>query len=65
MRRKLTAALLTAAMAISLPACGGSGDTASAGASTGETASVTGGRNNNRFRKRSSPGCNVSRLCTV
>ena len=41
MRRKLTAALLTAAMAISLTACGGSGDTASAGASTGETASVT------------------------
>ena len=39
MRRKLTAALLTAAMAISLTACGGSGDTASA--STGETASVT------------------------
>ena len=39
MRRKLTAALLTAA--ISLTACGGSGDTASAGASTGETASVT------------------------
>ena len=38
MRRKLTAALLTAAMAISLTACGGSGDTASAGASTGETA---------------------------
>ena len=38
MRRKLTAALLTAAMAISLTACG---DTASAGASTGETASVT------------------------
>ena len=38
MRRKLTAALLTAAMAISLTACGGSGDTAS---STGETASVT------------------------
>jgi putative lysine transport system substrate-binding protein len=38
MRRKLTAALLTAAMAISLTACGGS---ASAGASTGETASVT------------------------
>ena len=37
MRRKLTAALLTAAMAISLTACGGSGDTASAG----ETASVT------------------------
>ena len=35
MRRKLTAALLTAAMAISLTACGGSGDTASAGASTG------------------------------
>ena len=31
MRRKLTAALLTAAMAISLTACGGSGDTASAG----------------------------------
>lgn len=28
MRRKLTAALLTAAMAISLTACGGSGDTA-------------------------------------
>ena len=41
MRRKLTAALLTAAMAISLTACGGSGDTASAGAFTGETASVT------------------------
>ena len=41
MRRKLTVALLTAAMAISLTACGGSGDTASAGASTGETASVT------------------------
>ena len=41
MRRKLTAALLTAAMAISLTACGGSGDTASAGAPTGETASVT------------------------
>ena len=41
MRRKLTAALLTAAMAISLTACGGSGDTASARASTGETASVT------------------------
>ena len=37
MRRKLTAALLTAAMAISLTACGGSGDTASAGASTGVT----------------------------
>ena len=34
MRRKLTAALLTAEMAISLTACGGSGD-------TGETASVT------------------------
>ena len=34
MRRKLTAALLTAAMAISLTACGGSGDTASAGASS-------------------------------
>ena len=65
MRRKLTAALLTAAMAISLTACGGSGDTASAGASTGETASVTEAGNNNRFRKRSSPGCNVSRLCTV
>ena len=32
---------MTAAMAISLTACGGSGDTASAGASTGETASVT------------------------
>lgn len=46
MRRKLTAALLTAAMAISLTACGGSGDTASAGASTGETASVTGGGRN-------------------
>jgi hypothetical protein len=42
MRRKLTAVLLTAAMAISLTACGGSGDTASAGASAGETASVTG-----------------------
>ena len=41
MRRKLTAALLTAARAISLTACGGSGDSASAGASTGETASVT------------------------
>lgn len=41
MSRKLTTALLTAAMAISLTACGGSGDTASAGASTGETASVT------------------------
>lgn len=41
MRRKLTAALWTAAMAISLTACGGSGDTASVGASTGETASVT------------------------
>ena len=34
MRRKLTAALLTAAMAISLTACGGSGDTASAGGTT-------------------------------
>ena len=56
MRRKLTAALLTAAMAISLTACGGSGDTASAGASTVETASVT---------EAGSPGCNVSRLCTV
>jgi len=41
MRRRLTAALLTAAMAISLTACGGSDDTASAGASAGETASVT------------------------
>ncbi len=42
MRKKLTAALLTAAMAISLTACGGSSaDTASAGASTGETAGAT------------------------
>jgi len=51
MRRKLTAALLTAAMAISLTACGGSGDTASAGASTGETASVTeaGGTTEKKF----------------
>mgnify|MGYP000547406984 CR=1 FL=1 len=66
MRRKLTAALLTAAMAISLTACGGSGDTASAGASTGETASVTeAGGTTTAYRKRSSPGCNVSRLCTV
>ena len=44
MRRKLTAALLTAAMAISLTACGGSGSDSAASteaASTGETASVT------------------------
>ncbi|MFQ9569803.1 MAG: hypothetical protein ACLR03_14415 [Roseburia inulinivorans] len=66
MRRKLTAALLTAAMAISLTACGGSGDTASAGASTGETASVTeAGATTTASGKRSSPSCNVSRLCTV
>lgn len=40
MRKKLLAALLTAAMTISLTACGGSSDTASTGAA-GETASVT------------------------
>ncbi len=41
MKRKLTAALLTAAMAISLTACGGSDETASTKTVTGETASVT------------------------
>ena len=42
MRRKLTVALLTAAMAISLTACAGSDSAASTeAASTGETASVT------------------------
>ncbi len=41
MKRKLTAALLTAAMAISLTACGGSDEAASEKTVTGETASVT------------------------
>lgn len=40
-RKKLTAALLTAAMALSLTACGGSSDTASTGTSQGASAGET------------------------
>ena len=52
MRRKLTAALLTAAMAISLTACGGSGDTAfGRGIHRRDSKCDRGGRNNNASGK--------------